>query len=255
MKGRVEGRVAVMRAAILLGVLLPLAGQNGFAQAGNAVVRGRVLDRSSGDPIARAIVSLEERVMALTAADGGFAIDELSPGTYQFTVRRLGFEPAHASLEVDDSDRQADLTIFLEPLTLQLDPVTVLGEEGSRVLQLEDFYERRAFGFGHFLTRADIEKRGTARVRDLFQLIPNFWTGRGRGCQPSLFLDGLRLRGDAKTVLNIFRRTDVLDMLEFLISVGDIAGIEIYAGPSQVPARFNMTSGGCPGRAIVVWTR
>ena len=96
MKGRVEGRAAVMRAATLLGVLLPLAGQNGFAQAGNAVVRGRVLDRSTGDPIARAIVLLEERVMALTAADGRFAIDALSLGSYEFTVRRLGFARVRA---------------------------------------------------------------------------------------------------------------------------------------------------------------
>jgi hypothetical protein len=250
-----------MRAAALLGVLLPLAGQNGFAQAGNAVVRGRVLDRDSGDPIARAIVLLEERVLALTAADGGFAIAELSPGTYEFTVRRLGFEPAQASLVIDDPDAQASLTIWLEPLPLQLDPVTVPGEEGSRVLQLQGFYERRAFGFGHFLTREDIEKRGTGRVRDLFQLIPGFWTSRGGSgfsgtCEPLLFLDGLLLRGpDPKTVLTIrARRTDVLDLMELLVSVGDIEGIEIYTGPSQIPPRFN-TSSACPGRAIVVWTR
>jgi hypothetical protein len=247
-----------MRAATLLGVLLSLAGQNGIAQAGNAVVRGRVLDRSSGEPIARAMVLLEERVMALTAADGGFAIDELSPGTYEFTVRRLGFEPAHASLVVDDPEAQADLTIWLEPLSMQLDPITVLGEEGSQVLQWQGFYERRAFGFGHFLTREDIEKRGTGRVRHLFELIPNFWTGRGGSlsgsCQPSLFLDGLLLWEKAGTVHTISpRRTDVLDMLESLVSVGDIEGIEIYKGPSQVPARFNIPMG-C-GQAIVVWTR
>ncbi len=251
MKGRVEGRAAVMRAATLLGVLLPLAWQCGFAQAGNAVIRGRVLDRSSRDPIALAMVLLDERVQALTAADGGFAIDELSPGTYEFTVRRLGFEPAHASLKVDDPDAQADLTIWLTPLPLQLAPVTVVGEKASRVLQLQGFYERRARGFGHFLTREDIEYRRTSLVRDLFQLIPGFRIGRGAGCK-SLFLDGLFLGTPDLRTVPLPRRTDVLDMLESLLSVGDIEGIEIYTGSSQVPARFNVL--GCPG-VIVVWTR
>lgn len=251
MKGRVEARAAVMRTATLLGVLFLLAWQCGFAQAGNAVIRGRVLDRSSGDPIALAMVLLDERVQTLTAADGAFAIDELPPGTYELAVRRLGFEPAHASLKVDDPDAQADLTIWLTPLPLQLDPVTVVGEAASPVLQMQGFYERRALGFGHFLTREDIERRRTNLVRELFQLMPGFRVGRGAGCK-SLFLDGLYLGP-----------TD-LEMLESLLSVGDIEGIEVYTGPSQMPARFNVppgrsdVRGGCPGRAgraVVVWTR
>lgn len=190
----------------------------------------------------------------LTAADGSFAIEELSPGTYEFTVRRLGFEPAHASLKVDDPDAQADLTIRLTPLPLQLDPVTVVGEEASPVLQMQGFYERRAMGFGHFITREDIEYRRTNLVSELFQLIPGFRIGRGAGCK-SLFLDGLYVGP-----------TD-MDMLESLLSVGDIEGIEVYTGPSQMPARFNVL-GECPGPpgrpsrrgrpgqpVIVVWTR
>lgn len=49
--------------------------------------------------------------------------------------------------------------------------------------------------------------------------------------------------------------SDALDMLETMLSVDEIAGIEVYRGPSQIPACFNSTNVNWCGAVIVVWTR
>ena len=61
-----------------------------------------------------------------------------------------------------------------------------------------------------------------------------------RGCEPAVFIDGVRIRGGAATI-------------DELVSPLDIAGIEIYRGPADVPVEFGGPGTNCG--AIVIWTR
>ncbi|HET6362099.1 MAG TPA: carboxypeptidase-like regulatory domain-containing protein, partial [Gemmatimonadota bacterium] len=85
-----------------------------------AEITGVVRDESSGEPVAGAVVTLEESGRAaVTGVDGFYAISDVPPGPHHLTVRVLGFQsrslhvlvPASGSLRVD--------------LVLRADPIEV----------------------------------------------------------------------------------------------------------------------------------
>ena len=85
-----------------------------------AEITGVVRDESTGEPVAGAIVTLEESGRAaVTGLDGSYAIADVPPGPHHLSVRLLGFQsrslhvlvPASGSLRVD--------------LVLRADPIEV----------------------------------------------------------------------------------------------------------------------------------
>lgn len=85
-----------------------------------AEIRGVVRDESTGEPVAGAVVTIEESGRAaVTGTDGAYAIPDVPPGPHHLTVRVLGFQsrslhvlvPASGSLRVD--------------LVLRADPIEV----------------------------------------------------------------------------------------------------------------------------------
>jgi hypothetical protein len=87
--------------------LLPLVGMLA-APLSAQVVRGKVLDAASGEPVPQAEVtatSLEGRGAgrARTGADGAFILDLRAPGTFRLRAERAGYRPTTTARPVRSS--------------------------------------------------------------------------------------------------------------------------------------------------------
>ena len=116
--------------------------------ARSQAVRGRLLDRDSGRPIAGALVGLQDTTgmviqRRLTYESGGFLIQTARPGTFRFQVLRIGFHPWYsdyfelrAGERVTRSIRLRPQPIVLEELVAESDRCTTDPAEGTRTAQL-----------------------------------------------------------------------------------------------------------------------
>jgi hypothetical protein len=136
----------------------------------------------------------------------------------------------------------------LDRLVPSLDTVVV----AARTLPtaLAEFEERRKFGQGQFMTRAEIEKLNRVEVTDLLRLFksvgPNGANFRA-GCAFQFFIDGVRLRAP---------RPDDLPR------PAELEGIEVYANSATIPLQYKTFGGDRPNSpgggfcgVILLWTR
>jgi len=87
------------------------------------VVRGRVVDASTGEQVPAARVQLGVRPATVTDDAGGFRIDDVCPGTHALAVERADYQRHDRSLRVV-TDTQADIVI--EPHAIeQIDDLVV----------------------------------------------------------------------------------------------------------------------------------
>lgn len=117
---------------------------------------------------------------------------------------------------------------------------------------------RRRHPAGRFIGRREIEERDPRRLTDLLVGVPGLRMDRpaagrrsvragrrarppGRpSCRVRYFVDGVHLPEASRFALDE-------------LAPEDVAGIEIYRGPSEVPTRFSRRRDACG--VIVVWTR
>lgn len=252
---------AIVTSGFALGLSARLAAQpRPEANADPHAVSGRVRAPDESD-LFGAHVSLTSagsptatRMDGLTDAAGAFRFDHVPTGAAQLVVRRLGFRPESLTVEVPQLAGGA-VVVQLERVAAPLAPVLVRATPRARPLP-SAFERRRAAGLGHFVTRADIERRNPRRTSDLFRSIPGVSlgsgpsgslaprfrsTGRVGQCDPLYWLDGTPL---ATTSFD-------LDA----ISPQSIEAVEIYSGNATVPPalRATMAAGGCG--VIAIWTR
>jgi outer membrane receptor for ferrienterochelin and colicin len=115
-------------------------------------------------------------------------------------------------------------------------------------LYLADFWERRARGFGTFVTRDEIERLGATDFVQLLRHYPSVRVTSSRGqqdvrfnrggdCPPQYWVDGMPLE-----------RASARDFTPY-----NVEAVELYPGSATIPGRFARGPGACG--AIVIWTR
>jgi hypothetical protein len=246
----------------LLVVALALAGHVGVAEqpttigiAKSGVVDGIVTDTSLVPVVGATVSVVGTDLRVVSDMNGHIRIVDLQPGEYTLFVRRIGFAPAFSQLQLGEADTLR-VSIALTRITNELDTVRVSARE-----DVTGFAWRRSLKVGQFITAADIERENPRtttsllRTRDglsySFDRAGNPFVavtrGAGRNCRPLLLLDGFPLRGGAPSVPGV-------PSLDWVLHPDEIGGVEIYANPAQVPARFASWGSGDCG-VIVFWTR
>lgn len=219
---------------------------------------GVVTDSTSGEPIAAVQVSVNGREQTVTRLDGTFdiALDVPSADPDVVVFRRVGYRSVTREVRVDTDQPVVFLPVSLLPLAVELAEIVVEGElvVVSAKLKLSGFYERRKLGLGDFLAEEDIERLVATDVIAVVRSVPGInyipphgpntvgrvgtiVFSRARCGPPAVYLDGLP-----------FRAEDLLS-----VSTANVAAVELYNGPSEVPVEFKRTGSACG--VIVIWTK
>jgi hypothetical protein len=287
------GGEAVRAWPIVIGILLLLAS---VRPAEAQVLRGRLLDLDSEEPIEGGVVTLMDSTGArlrssVTETDGRYELRAPGPGTYLVEARRLGYRSwVDGPVELL-ADEVWDSAFHLQVIPITLDPLEIVAEAALReaYLQRVGFYERQKVDYGHFITRAEIERRRPARMTDLLLGVPGARAApsgdglnrasisfggslqqRGGPCHPRVFVDGLVvIRGDARphgldpqglaergseaAGRGVMTQREIA--LDDVVMPEDVQAVEVYRRGSEVPVRFGGMSTETQCGAIVVWTR
>ena len=220
------------------------------AARGSARLAGTVTTKD-GHPIEGAEVVVDgSRASATTDSHGAFSLGGLLDGTRMVEVRVLGYAPVRVAVTPSRNELPS-IAIVMEKRVETLQTLTVFGKESGRMRDLTGFAQRSKRGFGHFVTRSQIEVIDPQTVCDLFRRVPGVTVTAGGGmgcgvhirgmgslsrCEPTVYLDNTKFGGSVSEFANS-------------ISPRDIMGIELYSSATE-PVQF---PGGCG--SIVVWTR
>ncbi|HVX39563.1 MAG TPA: carboxypeptidase regulatory-like domain-containing protein [Gemmatimonadaceae bacterium] len=243
------GITYVVAAAGLIAVAT--AGAQSHAMATTGVVTGTVTDGAK-QPIEQVEVSVVNgSAAARTDTAGRFALTGLFPGSAALRFRRLGFEPVVLMAQVPSGDT-TDVDVTLTVVAQQLKGV-IVQEDAAKIMQLADFEDRRRRGFGHFITRAQIEARRPLLMSEMARQIPGtvllpnragqstlyFAGAPHQSCPPQYWVDGVMVTG--------FNIDDIVP--------SDVEGVEFYSGPAGLPPQYNRSRGNTICGVVLIWTR
>lgn len=248
---------------LLTPVVLALALSSGpeaaLGQEPNGRLLGSIYLAEDDSPLADVTVRVRgTELLATSDSLGWFGIEGVPAGEHLLTVSYLNLVSDIAgSVAVAVTEGETVwLNIELEITVVPVPELVVQIERADNVGKMAGYDERRASGFGSFITREDIARAQPSRLSQLFYAIPGVRVvpppdadilgtrlvsarAGGINCYMQLFLDGIRqpLEG-----FNID-----------LLPPEDIEGIEVYVGASRTPAIFSFR--GAPCGAVVLWTR
>jgi len=193
-----------------------------------------------------------------TGPNGRFRITKIPVGQYLLMVKRVGFRPTSAIIQVPETDTLR-LSYTLEPVPPEtLQPVIVT--EKSPSMKMAAFEARRKLGVGEFMTADEIKQRNSVFPTELFRKfkavnvspdhsgpVTQYYAISAReGGNPQLGACPMQVYLDQVPLPSPFN-------LDLLPPPRDIAGIEVYAGASTIPLQFSGFDHGCG--IIMVWTK
>jgi hypothetical protein len=228
------------------------SGKTKMVARGSARVTGRVIDKK-GQPLRDARIMLQGGGdVALTKANGTFALDSLPSGTQALEVRKLGYTVTEIPVELSaNAPAVANVTMSDAVPLLATMRVEATKDKG---LSKVGYLERKQTGMGYFMDGDQINHEALSfadvmRVAPGLKVVP-LGDGRtyvitdsrnpaGNGCV-NFYVDGTRWTemspGDVSTFVN----------------PSELVAVEIYHG-SETPAQY--TAPGMSSCATVVaWT-
>lgn len=193
-----------------------------------------------------------------TGPNGRFRITKIPAGQYLLMVKRVGFRPTSAVIQVPETDTLR-LSYTLEPVPAEQLRAVVVTEK-SPSAKMAAFEARRKAGVGEFMTAAEIEQRNPAYSTELIRkfksvnvtpdhssVITQYYAISAReGGNPQLGACPMQVYLDQVPLPSPFN-------LDLLPAPRDIGGIEVYAGASTIPLQFAGYDRGCG--VILVWTK
>ncbi len=250
------------------------------AQDPTGQIRGAVQTRE-GKPIPDAEIRLAGMNVAATSdSTGWFVLRGLGKGEFIVQVRRIGYKAQRFGAWLEREGEVKEAKVVLERGAYELPEVTVQARrlkpiEYGWTTRYDDFFRRRQVGFGHYILRDEIDRKGAGRTPSLLGGVRGL-TLRYRhpgisgtdvrfiGCdRVSVWIDGNKQRypdipqsrSNVATGGLVNFKVDTASMAtgEYLQRVipSQIEMMEIYRGPSEMPAEFLDDS--CA--AIAIWTR
>ena len=257
-----------MRYGHFLSCTVLLAGFLAVPDGGAAQsVRGRVFDGYTGEAVARVEVAVLDSAgepvgLAVSDSAGSFHVPLEEAGHYRLTARATGYDRLAVDSLLIGPDQEVVVELRLGPRPLEVEGLTVVTRRALGPPALREFYERldrhRKTGRGLVLDRAVLDRHvaqtgARALARESFHVREHAAFGGGRievrrlgarfgarpWCEPAMFLDGLPV--DAGTLRSI--------------PASALAGIELYRGVHEVPARFMWADNAMTCGAILAWTR
>jgi hypothetical protein len=230
-------------------------------------VRGRVLDAGSGEPVAGAAVQVLDAgsrtvQRARAASDGTFTLRLRVGGSYRLRGDRAGYGPSTSgALEVGARDTVA-VELRMAEQALTIDPLTVTARRGPRrvpALEHRGFYAREARGLGDFLHREDIRRGAPLRLSQALDRVVGTTLIQARSGDVIVFdrswgTNVLQRPGDSLCPPRIYLDgTGVSGMTVDLVQPESVEAVEMYHGPSQIPAEYGGSTSSCG--VILIWTR
>jgi len=221
-----------------------------------------VFNGSTGEPIEAAeIVDVFTRTTARTTRTRTATLSFLPEGGGMIRVQKIGFQPVTMVVAISPADT-VPLTVLLNPMAQVLPKVTTTDTAPKyHSPGLRDFEERRAKGFGYFVTEAELRRADNRKMTNVIRGLPNIHiicprTGTRRGdcyatsmrqpqkyailggeCPLDIYIDGV---GATDNDLEKMR-------------VDEYAGVEYYPGGSTIPLQYNRTGSSCG--VLLFWTR
>jgi TonB family protein len=192
------------------------------------------------------------KLRATTDDQGRFRLNEVPAGQANIEVRRLGFHPDLARVQVPPSGT-AEVSVALPILAENLVPVTVRARKLQYSGRLAGYYARLEHrNGGVFVTREEIDRDRPRALSQLLQRVPGVTivrlragsTGlrlRDRTCAPLMWLDGNALPA-GEVDLDSFQPTS-------------LQGIELYLGATTAPSRYVMSRDMSNCGTILLWSR
>jgi len=223
--------------------------------AAQAPLVGTVTDASSGHPIGSVELTIERWGLKTTTDSAGHYRMVLPGGVYQLRARKIGYQPESRVLSVVVADTiHLDLTLTIAPV--QLPELTAKAAWDMRYRS--EFEQRVKEGFGHFLTPELLRKNEYRTLASLIQAAAPgahvihrggraYVLGR-KGCAMAVWIDGIIQYLPSNGGSAAFAPPDLNEW-----PVEEIEGVEVYVGPTETPAEYNLTGSDCG--VLLIWTR
>jgi hypothetical protein len=224
-------------------------------------------------PLAGAEVSILRTTLKLTTQQNGrFRVNGVPAGQYILIVKRIGYRPASAVIDVPAEDT-VRLAYTLEKTDYStMDTVRVITQSVSA--RMAEFEQRRRFGIGEFMGPEEIDRRAAVFATELmrkFTTVNVQAVQSSRGIYQVYYPVSRRATGSVTPqqsapgeepipanvcVLTVFVDNVMMPTpfnLDLLPTPKDLQGIEVYAGAATVPAQFAGLNRGCG--VMLVWTK
>jgi hypothetical protein len=218
---------------------------------GDGRLSGTVVARTGARPLAGARVGILNGPQTRTDERGAWTLTGIPTGTRTLEVRAVAHYPV--TQPVDVVDGAPPIRIAMMTLQSVLDTVRITANRMGSNNLIEFMKRRRQSGTGRFLTSEEIAQRRPVFTADLFRTIPGVYVERDRNgdeiltmrgnatgrCRPSIFVNGMSMRGMSAGEINGFVRPN------------ELVGVEVYSA-AGAPAQFSEMNG-CG--SIVFWSR